>query len=35
MFEYKLYQGDGLYFELIKTPEPKGYDVNIVENFNG
>ena len=35
MFEYKLYQVDGLYFELLKTPEPKYYDVKIVENFNG
>lgn len=35
MFEYKLYQVDGLYFELIKTPEPKHYDIKIVENFNG
>lgn len=34
MFEYKLYQVDGLYFELVKTPEPKEYEVKIVENFN-
>jgi len=29
MFEYKLYQVDGLYFELLKTPEPKYYDVRL------
>lgn len=34
MFEYNLHQVDGLYFELTKTPEPKKYDVKIVENFN-